>query len=129
LVGEIEQELLDVCGWSFVLFERLRRLRGESSAENISRAPATTPSEIPPAGAEAPRLVLELTASEIAMLEECGKRIGLPPGAVFRVGLVLLHRMLTGNPAALKPKTRRRRTQPGALPAGKPNGGNDVRGD
>jgi hypothetical protein len=27
LVGEIEQELLDVCGWAFVLHERLRRLR------------------------------------------------------------------------------------------------------
>lgn len=27
LVGEIEEELLDVCGWSFVLWVRLRRLR------------------------------------------------------------------------------------------------------
>lgn len=27
LVGEIEQEVLDVCGWAFVLHERLRRLR------------------------------------------------------------------------------------------------------
>jgi len=28
LAGEIEQELLDVCGWAFVLWCRLRRLGG-----------------------------------------------------------------------------------------------------
>jgi len=27
LVGEIEEELLDVCGWAFVLWTRLRHLR------------------------------------------------------------------------------------------------------
>ena len=26
LVGEVEEELLDVCGWSFILWCRLRRL-------------------------------------------------------------------------------------------------------
>lgn len=31
LVGEIEQELLDVCGWAFVLHERLQRLRAKLS--------------------------------------------------------------------------------------------------
>jgi len=32
LLGEIEQELLDVCGWSAVMFERIRRLRARVEA-------------------------------------------------------------------------------------------------
>jgi hypothetical protein len=28
LAGEIEEELLDVCGWAFILWTRVRRLRG-----------------------------------------------------------------------------------------------------
>jgi hypothetical protein len=33
LAGEIEQELLDVCGWAFVLWCRLRRLRAVLRSE------------------------------------------------------------------------------------------------
>lgn len=33
LVGEIEQELMDICGWSFIAWCRLRRIR-----EAIERA-------------------------------------------------------------------------------------------
>jgi len=33
LAGEIEQELLDVCGWVFVLWCRLRRLGGGDQTE------------------------------------------------------------------------------------------------
>ncbi|MCL6545835.1 MAG: hypothetical protein K6T61_11455 [Bryobacteraceae bacterium] len=32
LAGEIEHELLDVCGWAFVLWCRLRRLGGDAEA-------------------------------------------------------------------------------------------------
>jgi hypothetical protein len=30
LAGEVEQELLDVCAWSFILWCRVRALRGAS---------------------------------------------------------------------------------------------------
>jgi len=33
LAGEIEQELLDVCGWAFVLWRRLGRLRAVLRSE------------------------------------------------------------------------------------------------
>jgi hypothetical protein len=35
LLGELQQEALDLAGWGFVLFERLRRL--EAMAERVDR--------------------------------------------------------------------------------------------
>jgi len=40
LIGEIEEELLDVCGWAFILWCRLRRLQAvlrPESGPNSSR--------------------------------------------------------------------------------------------
>jgi hypothetical protein len=53
LLGEIEEELLDVCGWSFVLWSRLRRLR--SVAEKAEHAIGEhAADEVPQHGAPPP---------------------------------------------------------------------------
>jgi len=46
LITEIEEELADVCGWSFVLFARLQRLREalRASALSLPSEPVNQPS-------------------------------------------------------------------------------------
>ncbi len=41
LVGEIEQELLDVCAWSFILWCRIRALRSNPVVRQLTTATAT----------------------------------------------------------------------------------------
>jgi hypothetical protein len=38
LAGEIEEEILDICGWSFVLWCRLRRLSRRLAADTAEAA-------------------------------------------------------------------------------------------
>jgi hypothetical protein len=72
LVGEIEEEVLDVCAWSFILWCRLRRLHGK-----LVRVPAPAEAEgsndVAPEGAQdesSADQALELEAPELLVVAQ-----------------------------------------------------------
>lgn len=98
LLREIQAELLDVCGWSFILSERLRRV--EQAMATAATAPAPAPS-VPstelatptPSTTDDPGLHLALEPHEVAMLDALSERFGCSRAAILRQGLHLLFRL------------------------------------
>ena len=36
LIGEVKEEMLDICGWSYILFERLNKIERHLSALSVA---------------------------------------------------------------------------------------------
>ena len=95
-LGELEEELLDVCGWAFVLHERLK------TAEYAFRATAERPRSEPraietraelPGSVDDPGLNLRLEGHEIVMLDALAARMRCSRSDVLRQALHLLFRV------------------------------------
>lgn len=128
LVGEIEQELLDVCGWAFIAFERMERLK-LGSKTGTAEAPAQSTDDIPDAHPNTtPKLLLQLTPHDVWMLQDCCRRTRMAPGEVFRMGLAMLHAELARKQLVLEPpkRSRKKKAPPQLTPKGWNDGGSVV---
>ena len=115
LVGEIREELLDVCGWAFILATRVDAL-GAALGEQAGERP---PADAAPPGehAPAPRSVHlpGFTPETLALLYDLAEQLRMPPGQVVAVALRAL--VVTLEQKVARPrKTRRLPAVPPALP-------------
>jgi hypothetical protein len=83
LVGGIREELLDVCGWSFVLASRI-----DAIGAALGEQPSAAAGDEPPAPQGRPSVRLPgFTPETLALLAELSERLRMPPGQVVALAL------------------------------------------